>query len=156
MDHTVHVADVLRWITGHEFTRVYCVCGNKLRDGIRTDDVGSLQLEMEDGIQIAHVASWNRPSSFPTWGDLTLELSGTRGTLTVDAFAQNLDVYRDDSGRHEWAGWGDDANLALVQDFVDAVRNRRPPAATGEDGLRAVEVTLAAYRSARSGQPVRL
>ncbi len=156
MDHTVHVADALRWITGREFTRVYCALGNKLRPGIRTDDIGSLQLEMETGIRVAHVASWNRPTSFPTWGDLTLELHGARGTLSVDAFAQKVDVYRDDTGRHEWAGWGDDANFALVRDFVDAVRDRRPPAATGEDGLRAVEVTLAAYRSARSRQPVRI
>lgn len=156
MDHTVHVADVLRWITGREFTRVYCVCGNKIRKGIRTDDVGSLQLEMDGGVRVAHVASWNRPSSFPTWGDLTLELHGDLATLYVDAFAQKVDVYRDDTGRHEWAGWGDDANLALIQDFVNAIRDRRQPAATGEDGLRAVEVTLAAYRSARSGQPVRI
>jgi predicted dehydrogenase len=156
MDHTVHVADVLRWMTGHEFTRVYCACGAKLHKGIRTDDVGSLQLEMEGGIQVAHVASWNRPQSFPTWGDLTLEMCGTRGTLSVDAFAQKIDVYRDDSGRHEWVPFGDDANLGLVRDFVDAVRRGRPPSATGEDGMRAVEVTVAAYRSARSGQPVRI
>jgi predicted dehydrogenase len=156
MDHTVHVADVMRWITGREFTRVYCACGNKLRSGIRTDDVGSLQLEMDGSIRVAHVASWNRPASFPTWGDLTLELCGTRGTLSVDAFAQKIDVYRDDTGRHEWSGWGDDANLALIRDFIESVRERRAPAATGEDGLRAVEVTIAAYRSATSGQPVRL
>lgn len=154
MDHTVHVADVLRWITGHEFTRVYCACANKLHPGLPTDDVGSLQLEMETGIAVSHVASWNRPEAFPTWGDLTLELHGIRGTLSVDAFAQKIDVYRNDTGRGEWVGWGDDANLSLVQDFVEAVRERRPPRATGEDGLRALEVTIAAYKSARSGESV--
>jgi predicted dehydrogenase len=156
MDHTVHVADVLRWITGYEFTKVYCACGNKIHKGLKTDDVGSLQLELEGGIPIAHVASWNRPKSFPTWGDLTLELSGTRGTLNVDAFAQKIDVYRDDTGRHEWAGWGDDANRALVQDFIDAIRENRPMRATGEDGLRATQVTVAAYKSTRTGQPVKI
>lgn len=154
MDHTVHVADVLRWITGSEFTRVHCACANLIHEGLQTDDVGSLLLEMKNGAKISHVASWNRPESFPTWGDLTLELIGTKGSLRVDAFHQKIDVYSNAVGKGAWAGWGDDANLSLVRDFVDAVRGRRPPAATGKDGLRALEVTLAAYRSAQSGKPV--
>jgi len=154
MDHTVHVADVLRWITGSEFTRVHCACANLIHEGLNTDDVGSLLLEMKNGAKISHVASWNRPESFPTWGDLTLDLTGTKGSLRVDAFRQKIDVYADAVGKGAWAGWGDDANLALLRDFVQALRDRRPPAVTGEDGLRALEVTLAAYRSAQSGKPV--
>jgi len=156
MDHTVHVADVLRWITGSEFTRVHCACGNKIHEGLDTDDVGSLLLEMKSGAKIAHVASWDRPESFPTWGDLTLDLVGTKGSLRVDAFHQKIDVYANAVGKGSWAGWGDDANLGLVREFVGAVRERRAPSPSGEDGLRALEVTLAAYRSATSGRPVAL
>ncbi len=156
MDHTVHVADALRWITGSEFARVYCACGNKIHEGLGTDDVGSLQLEMKNGALITHVASWDRPESFPTWGDLTLDLTGSKGSLRVDAFRQKIDVYSDALGKGAWAGWGDDANLALVRDFVASIRKGRAPAATGNDGLRALEVTLAAYRSAQSGKPVAL
>ena len=61
---------------------------------------------------------------------------------------------RDAAGKGEWAFWGDDANLALIRDFVAAVDERRTPSVTGEDGLRALEVTLAAYRSAKSGRSV--
>jgi len=39
---------------------------------------------------------------------------------------------------------------------VEAVRHRRQPSVTGEDGLRALEVTLAAYRAARTGKTVTL
>jgi predicted dehydrogenase len=154
MDHTVHVADALRWITGSEFTRVYCACANLIHDGMGTDDIGSLQLEMKNGALVTHVASWDRPESFPTWGDLTLDLTGTKGSLRVDAFRQKIDVYSDALGKGAWAGWGDDANLGLVRDFVAAIGEGRDPAATGTDGLRALEVTLAAYRSAQSGKPV--
>ena len=156
MDHTVHVADVLRWITGSEFTRVHCACGNLIQEDAETDDVGSLQLEMKNGALVSHVASWDRPESFPTWGDLTLDLTGTKGALRVDAFRQKVDVFSSAVGKGAWAGWGDDANLALVRDFVEAVRDKRPPRATGEDGLCALEVTLAAYRSAATGKPVTL
>ncbi len=161
MDHTVHVVDALRWMTGKEFTKVYCDCDRLLHKGIKTDDVGSLHLEMEGGVIVSHVASWNRAESFPTWGDVTFELVGSKGILSVDAFNQKIDVYSDIRGRTfrraqkaEWAFWGDDANLALLQDFVEAVDARRLPSITGEDGLRALEVTLAAYRSAKSGKMV--
>ncbi len=156
MDHTVHVVDALRWMTGKEFTKVYCDCGTVLHRGLKTDDVGSLHLEMEDGAIVSHVASWNRAESFPTWGDVTFELIGSKGVLSVDGFNQKIDVYSDRAQKAEWAFWGDDANLALVKDFVQAVDTRRPPPVTGEDGLRALEVTLAAYRSAKTGRMVAL
>ena len=154
MDHTVHVADALRWMTGKEFTMVYCDCGTTLHKGLKTDDIGSLHLEMEGGIIVSHVASWNRPESFPTWGDITFELIGSKGVLNVDGFNQKIDVYSDRARSAEWAYWGDDPNLALIRDFVAAVDQRRPPSISGEDGLRALEVTLAAYRSAKTGKPV--
>ena len=56
--------------------------------------------------------------------------------------------------RHEWVGWGDNADMGLVADFVEAVRERRAPSVTGEDGLRAVEVTAAAYESARTNRVI--
>jgi len=154
MDHTVHVVDALRWMTGKEFTKVHCDCGAVLHKGLKTDDIGSLHLEMENGVIVSHVASWNRAESFPTWGDVTFELVGSKGVLSVDGFNQKIDVYSDKVRKAEWAFWGDDANLALVKDFVEAVDAQRTPSVTGEDGLRALEVTLAAYRSAKLGKMV--
>lgn len=151
MDHTVHVADVLRWFTGKEFTKVYCENGNLLREGINTDDIGALHLEMDGGLVVSHIASWNRPQSFPTWGDVTMELVGERGVVNVDAFNQKIDVYDDEAGKGAWAYWGGDPNRSLVNDFIAAIHEGREPAATGVDGLRAVEVTEAAYASAKSG-----
>ncbi len=157
MDHTVHVADALRWIMDREFTSVYCELGNQLHKGaIRTDDFGSLHLVMEGGIQISHLASWSRPKSFPTWGDVTIQFVGSKGVLDVDAFNQKLDVYSDAAVKAEWAYWGDNPDMGLVQDFVQAVDKRCEPSVTGVDGLRATEVTVAAYRSAKRKKMVRV
>ncbi len=41
-------------------------------------------------------------------------------------------------------------------EFLNSIREGRQPAATGEDGRAAVEVALAAYRSAEAGQVVYL
>ena len=154
MDHTVHVADLLRWMLGKEFTKVYCENGRLLRTGIDTDDIGCLHLEMEGGAMISHIASWSRPGNFPTWGDVTMELIGEKGVVTVDGFKQKLNVYDEDAVKAEWAYWGDNPDLALIRDFVSAVDERREPTITGYDGLKAVEVTEAAYRSAASGRAV--
>ena len=52
MDHTVHVADLLRWMLGREFTKVYCELGNQLHRGeLATDDIGSVHPEMTGGVQ---------------------------------------------------------------------------------------------------------
>ncbi len=156
MDHTVHVADVLRWMTGKEFTSVYCENDTLLHKRIKTDDLGSLHLEMEGGIKVSHIASWSRSRSFPFWGDVYLEIIGEKGVIEVDTFDQKLDVYNDDVMKAEWVYWGGNPDLSMITDFVESVDARRPPAVSGEDGLRAVEVTVAAYRSARSRRPVKV
>lgn len=154
MDHTVHVVDLLRWMFGREITRVYCENGNLVRPGIGTDDVGSLHFELEGGIKVSHIASWNRAKSFPTWGDVTMEIIGEKGVVAVDAFNQKLNLYNDEVMKAQWVSWGDNCDLGLVGDFVASIRERRDPAASGYDGLKAVEVTVAAYRSARSKRAV--
>lgn len=158
MDHTVHVVDLLRWMLEGEFTSVYCENGHLHGRDTELDDVGVVQMEMDAGgpepVIVSHIASWNRPKSFPTWGDVTIEFIGEKGTLYVDAFRQKIDVYDDTANRLFWAGWGGNMDMGLVAEFAQAVDQRRAPAITGEDGLRATEVTTAAYQSARTGEVV--
>jgi predicted dehydrogenase len=156
MDHTVHVADVMRWILGQEFSKVYCESGTLVHRNLKVDDVGSLHFETKDGIIVSHIASWNRPVSFPTWGDVTLEIICENGVVNVDAFNQKVNVYNNDRMKAEWAYWGANADLGLVADFVAAVDARREPPVTGIDGLRAVEVTVAALKSAQTGRMVKV
>jgi predicted dehydrogenase len=42
----------------------------------------------------------------------------------------------------------------MIRGFLDAVRDDTDPPVTGEDGLRALEVALCAYESAKRGEPV--
>ncbi|MEZ4638493.1 MAG: Gfo/Idh/MocA family oxidoreductase [Caldilineaceae bacterium] len=59
-------------------------------------------------------------------------------------------------GKSEWAGWGSDIDLGLIKDFVSMIREDRAPSITGKDGLKAMEVALAAYESARTGKPIKI
>ncbi|WP_010276991.1 Gfo/Idh/MocA family protein [Paenibacillus senegalensis] len=155
LDHTVHVMDLLNWITGSRVSEVYAEGGTLFHD-IAIDDAGMVNVKFENGVVAVIDTSWSRPQSFPTWGDVTMEIIGSKGVISVDSFAQKNEIYNDDAVKAQWAGWGDGMNLGLMNSFIDAIRNGEPVPITGEDGLRSAEVALAAYESIRTGQPVKL
>jgi predicted dehydrogenase len=156
MDHTVHLADVLRWYLRSEVVDVYAQTNDLLPGGDGTvETAGLIALTFANGVFATIDCSWSRPASYPAWGGLTIELIGPRGAMVVDAFRQNLTIYPERSPGVEWRYWGSDANQAMVAEFV-SIRERRTPLVTGLDGYRALEVVVAAYESARTGQPVHL
>jgi len=157
MDHTVHLVDIMRWFTGSEVETMYAR-SNKIFHADEVEvETGALEmLTFQNGVFATIDASWSRPQYWPTWGGLTFEMVTQRGAVVVDAFRQNLNVYRDDWQRSNWAYWGSDMNHAMIREFVAAIRENRPPRVTGMDGLRAVEATLAAYESSRTGQTVQV
>jgi predicted dehydrogenase len=157
MDHTVHLADVLRWFLQTEVVEVYAVTNHIMhRETVDVETGGLLMLTFADGTFASIDCSWSKPLNYPTWGGLTMELISERGLTVVDAFSQNLNVYNQSQNRNWWAYWGSDANQGMVEEFVAAIRDQHPPSVTGEDGYKALEVALAAYKSAELGQPVRL
>ncbi|AJY77744.1 Gfo/Idh/MocA family protein [Paenibacillus beijingensis] len=155
IDHTVHVVDVMRWYMGAEVTKVYAESASRFSNGL-IDDCGMLTMSFDNGVFASLDCSWSRNKKFPTWGDVTLEIVCENGTLSIDAFNQKLNRYSDETGL-EWDFWGDDMDLELIRDFVRSIREgKREASVTGEDGLRAVEVALAAYESSESHAVVTL
>ncbi|RDW21425.1 gfo/Idh/MocA family oxidoreductase [Oceanobacillus arenosus] len=153
IDHTVHVVDIIRWYTGAEVKEVYAEVGNLISD-YDIDDCGLLTMEFDNNMFATLDCSWSRNENYPTWGDVTLEIVGTSGTLTVDAFEQKVNVYNKDGAR--WNFWGDDMDKALVEDFITSVREGKTPSITGEDGLKALSVAIAAYESSKKQEPVKV
>lgn len=157
MDHVVHLADVLRWYLGQDPVEVYAATNRVLhRDTVAVETGALVMLGYPGGVFATIDSSWSRPEGYPTWGGLTLELVGEHGTIAVDAFSQHLTVHRAPPGRLDWPAWGSDANQAMIEEFLDAARHRRRPSVTGEDGLAATRVALAASWSAARGAPVAL
>ena len=155
IDHTVHVIDLLRWFWQTEVTEVYAEIGDSLlHPGLGIDDAGMLSFTLANGVYGTLDTSWSRPPSYPTWGDVKIEIVGERGEVQLDAFEQHVRVSSDKTGKTTWVNYGSNMDLGLVRDFVRMIREDRAPSVTGEDGLRATEVALAAYESARTGMPV--
>jgi predicted dehydrogenase len=157
MDHTVHLVDVMRWYLGSEVSEVYAVANRIFHaDEVEVETGGVVWVTFENGVFATIDCSWSRPPYWPSWGGLSFEMVTSRGAVWVDAFRQNLTVFTHTLQRPYWAFWGSDPNQAMIEGFIQAIREQRPPRVSGEDGLRAVEVVEAAYQSVSSGQPVRL
>ena len=154
MDHTVHVADLLRWIFGCEITRVYAEVDTRIHPGIPTDDVALLMMELENGMFASLDPSWARPATWPTWGGLTMDVIGDRGVVAMNAFNQNFQRYDDRAEQYSLLPWSEGGDPAMLRAFFDAIAHDTEPPITGEDGLHALEVALCAYESARRHEPV--
>jgi predicted dehydrogenase len=157
IDHTVHLADLLRWFTRSEVVEVYAQTNRILHgDVVQVETGGQLMLTFDDGTFATIDASWSKPLNYPTWGGLTMEIISQRGLTRVDGFSQNLNVFQQEPAANQWQHWGSNADRGMVEEFLAAMAESRQPGVTGWDGYKSLEVAVAAYRSAESGQPVAL
>ena len=157
MDHTVHLADIYRWMFSTEIQTVHAEVGNPFRPDLDVDTAGIALLTLRNGVFASIDCSWSRPATYPRWGHLKLEIVGERGALDVDAFAQHLTVYAAKNARAAtWANWGSDPNAAMLQSFLSSIRDDTDVSVTWRDGFEALRVALACYESNSSGQPVSL
>jgi len=155
MDHTVHVADLTRWYTGDEFSRVFCRIGRNIRRELKVEDNALLMCETRMGVKVSIDCSWSRPDTYPVWGDVYMGVFCEKGYLVLDAFRSNVSLVQSGSPlTHQY--YGPDADRNMIQDFISVIRTDGKPQASGRDGRQALEVALAAYESSKSGKPVSL
>jgi 1,5-anhydro-D-fructose reductase (1,5-anhydro-D-mannitol-forming) len=152
----VHVVDLLRFVLGQEVTEVTAIS-----DGQTPQRPLEQLLAMAmrfDGGTIATVCCGRRlPDSrndLTVYGSLGRVVGagalweGRQGTLEVVSET----VHKTATYPHEpLANFIDE-----LDDFQRAIRDDREPAATGLDGLRVVQVTLAMIASAREGRTVKV
>ena len=155
MDHTVHIVDLVHWLTGERVVEVYAELATRMHD-IQTEDVNVLSMELAGGATFSLDGSWSRPDEWPFWGDATLELVGTEGVVSVNCFDQTVQrTIRSgaNAGRADLY-WGDDLDARLLADFASAVSMGDQPLVSGREGRDAVAVVEAVYESAERQEPV--
>lgn len=152
MDHTVHVSDALCWLLDDRITSVYAEGSHAMYPELDVDSCGVLTMNFESGFFASLDASWSRPASFHTWGDVWIELVGTEGRLVIDPMARHLRHFSDAAGKLVTVGYDEgDMTADMVHAFLDRARGGATPTVTLAEGVHASEVVLAAYRSVSSG-----
>lgn len=153
-DHTVHVADLLDdLLHGTPAATVYATTNTILHgDEVTIETAGLVSIGYASGLIASIDCSWSKPDSYPTWGGLTLNLVGDRGIADMDAFNSRVDGHSESAANRIWIPYGDNADLTMIDEFLDAIATGRRPAPDGRSGLRTVKIVRAAYESVRTGQ----
>jgi len=156
LDHSVHVMDLMNWFIPSEVKEVYAYTATLFQPNSNVEDTGMIHVKFQNGAFGVIDTSWSRKSAFPEWGDVTMEIIGTKGIVSVDAFAQCNELYGAEIGKGHRKFWGDNMDTYMVRDFVKALIRGENVPVSGEDGLRSAQVALAGYRSLTAKQPVKL
>ena len=154
-----HSFDLMRLFAG-EVTHVSAALADPRGVGVYTS--AAIALSFESGAVGTLLGSWD--SSYGHPGAQVLEVAGTRGRVVVDNVVDSVRFFR--AGEPRFAEWrpnlferGRDFWRTIdvhIEAFVDALGRGEDPPVTGEDGLRALEVTYACVESFERGARVAL
>jgi predicted dehydrogenase len=163
INQAIHQVDLLLWLAG-PIQNVYGQWQIGAAHQMESEDIVNAVVRYASGATGVIQAATAFEPGYPE----RLEIHGTRGTAIITGDRLTTWDVRDDSGeepplsRALASGASDPMAISLAsferqfQDFGEAIRCRRAPLVTGEEGFRALEVVDAIYRSCREGGPVSL
>lgn len=154
IDHVVHVADLLRDLLGSEPKTVFAQTGNNMYEK-DWEDTAMLTLEYPKGVFATLDSSWSRPLDYKTWGDVTMNVVGSKGVIEMNMFGQSIEYVSSKDSSFGLAGYGSNLDALMIDAFLDCVEDGSQPPVTFSDGLGSSRVALAGYRSVKEGRPVR-
>jgi predicted dehydrogenase len=166
LDAGSHCFDYMRWVAGAEPTRLYAQVAT-YNDDSDTPRSTMTTLEFANGVMASLWLSYEVPT--PGWEhtDFRARVVGATGNLDAHGYGA-LQLGRGDAwqtlyqqGRMDFINRPMErvrleAFFDMTQDFIDALRDGRQPPVTGEDGLAAVAMVEAGYRSSALGQAIDL
>lgn len=164
MNQCIHGIDLLRWMMGDDIEEVYGVVKQQFHNYLEAEDVGMAVIKFKNG-SIGTIEGTT--NVFPKNLEETLYLFGEKGAVKLGGKSVNsIDVwdFADETGSdignkglEEITGnvYGN-GHTPLFADMVSAIENNRKPYVDAYAGRRAVELVLAVYKSAKTGQPVKL
>lgn len=153
-DIGIHAIDALRWLANSEAKEVYARIDRLIYPDISVDDMGTMIIEFQNGVIASQQSGWVNPKGNTTWLSVSFEVLGTKGAASIDKPYHDLEIA--DGNKTERLPWWRADITSLLNEFVTALEDKRDPAITGEDARAALEITIAAYRSAETGRPVAL
>jgi len=156
-NNTIHDFDLARWLMHDDVTEVqtYATVAIRPEVGQYGDVVASVvNLKYQRGA-IGNIESFVQA----TYGyDIRTEIVGSNGSILVGSLQQTPVTLLNRNGGtqvlqdHFLARFAS-AYVLEVQDFIHSVVNEKTPRVTGEDGLRALEIAVAAEKSYLQSKP---
>jgi inositol 2-dehydrogenase len=159
-NNTIHDFDLARWLMKDEVSEVQAYTTTTIRPEVAAfgDVVASVV-----NLKYAHGAIGNIESYVQAVYayDVRTEIVGSKGSIFVGNLQKTPATFLSTHGSNEiladhFLSRFADAYLAEVQDFVHTILTDREPRVTGDDGLRALEIAVAAENSHLESRPFKI
>jgi scyllo-inositol 2-dehydrogenase (NAD+) len=156
-NNTIHDFDLARWAMRDEVTEVHAYTTVAIRPEVAQygDVVASVV-----NLKYAHGAIGNVESYVQAiYGyDVRTEIIGSKGAIFVGSIEKTPATFVSAAGSNgiladHFLSRFDDAYLFEVRDFVHNMLHDLPPRVTADDGMRALEIAIAAEESHIQGSP---
>ena len=156
IEQGIHAIDLFRWFLG-EISEVACMTGIQYFKKQALDDNGMAIFRMESG------ATASLHASLTHWKNLFhFEVFGEDGYLAVDGLGSSYGTEKLIYGKRDFDApfnyhitefrGGDKSWLAEWKEFCSAIAEAREPIGSGDDGLAALRIALAAYEADKLGK----
>jgi inositol 2-dehydrogenase len=156
--NTIHDFDLARWLMRDEVIGVHAYTTSAIRPEVAKygDVVASVvNLQYAQGA-IGNVESYAQA----VYGyDVRTEIVGSKGSIAVGSLDRIPAVFLTAKGGEQmladhFLSRFADAYLTEMRDFVETILNDRAPRVSGDDGLRALAIAVAAETSHKQSAPV--
>lgn len=162
MNQCIHNIDLLNWMINDEIDTVYAQTSNYKRE-IEAEDFGAIIIRYKNGaIGIVEGTAVTYPKNL----EETLTITGEKGTVVIGGMAVNkIQTWRvegdnseefegiDSGDRNSVYGYG---HVLLFKDFIEAIEYNREPLVSAKEGMKAMKIILAAYKSQKTGLAVKI
>lgn len=163
MNQCIHDIDLLRWMMGDDIVEVVAMTDRLKHPYIEAEDLGLALIRFANG---GYGIIEGTTNVYPKNLEETLYLFGEKGTVKAGGEAVNIieewnfSDYLDESCivKKECSeippnvyGFG---HTKLFADMIDAIQHNRNPYVDAKAGKRALELVLAIYKSAQTGEKV--
>jgi UDP-N-acetylglucosamine 3-dehydrogenase len=159
-DLGVHKTDLLRYVLGEEIVEVGAFVETNAKDFADVDDNAVCVLKTESGIIGTLAASW----AYTSKEDNSTIIYGEKAILRLEddpinslvVQYSNGEVVKYELGKIQSNEAGGQNNTHVIENFVNAILLDEAPAVPGEEGMKSLEVILAALESNDTKQIVQV
>jgi len=147
-DSAIHDIDILRFLFEEDPSTVYAKVGRLKHK--QFEDYAHIMLTFKEEKTAFIEANWLTPQKVRR-----LIVTGSKAILSLDYITQKVTIEKFGETIIPSHQWKEPLKLEL-QDFVNSILNNSEPLVTGEDGLKALIIAEAAYRSSEKERAVKI
>jgi predicted dehydrogenase len=185
LDMGVYPVALVTWLTGKRVKTVYGITGNYFFEehaSLDIEDYGALTLTLEDGVVASITSGRIGATSHPRSGQQRITIIADNGVFTFSEGEPHIEVFNDDPPfttptvhpfdpmsmwssssrdvqplpKNRWRPFKVTQDNADITAFIDCLESGTTPQVTARDAVHHIEVIMAGYESASSGEPVNL